>query len=121
MPIVKNEIAYHIDHTIIVNFLGNNIVELHIAKYMLEGVFILYLHQAHNPPNEFSCCTPQSFNDAPWFSTWTPIFDFDAPKDLGLPMWIILHYMPLEYCPIKIVVAIQIDMVLGYDASNASR
>jgi hypothetical protein len=36
-------------------------------------------------------------------------------------MRIILHYMPLEYCPIKIVVAIQIDVVLGYDASNASR
>jgi hypothetical protein len=36
-------------------------------------------------------------------------------------MMIILHFMPLEYCPIKIVMAIQIDMVLGYDASNASR
>jgi hypothetical protein len=29
--------------------------------------------------------------------------------------------MPLEYCPIKVVVVIQIDVVLGYDASNASR
>lgn len=64
---------------------------------------------------------PPSFNDALWFSTCTPIFDFGAPKDLGLPMWIILHYMPLEYCPIQVVVAIQIDVVLGYDASNASR
>ncbi len=132
MLMVNNGIIIHTKHSIIAKFLKNKLLEFHIIIWLaFLNKYILGLETYVNFKmdakrgfhlellNMSSCWHHSSHNGAQqYFICGFQLFNPYAFKKLKWLMQITLHMLPLEYKPIEVAIAGQIELVLYFDESN---